>query len=88
MQDTARLRSINMGQLATATDRMLMFGQRRKSALSHPPSHRPREAQPRRAPRRSLLSVVVLAVMFGVVSLIAVGVGTTHASTISAPRTP
>lgn len=94
MQDAANLRSINLGQLATATDRLLAFGRPRKH-------HIEREFRPmasvwaertvivrRRRARRPFLPAVLLAAMFGVASLIAIGVDTSHAATVHSTLQP
>lgn len=92
MQQAARLRSINLGQLATPTDRLLMLGRPRKlEDLRHRPSalaldiERTIVVRARPKQRHSFVPAAVLAVMFGVASLIAVGVGTSHASSVTAP---
>lgn len=93
MSDAARLRSINMGQLATPTDRLLAFGRPHKHEAARGPSSWLLASEPtvvvrpRRA-RRPLVPVAVLAAMLGIASLIALGVGTTHASTISTVHQP
>lgn len=91
MHDAARLRSINLGQLATPTDRMLMLGRLRKLEDQR---HRPcapssdveRTFVVRQCPARarSFVPAAVLAAAFGIASLITVRVGTSHASTATA----
>lgn len=94
MQNVARLRAINIGQMATTTDRLLAFGRPRKLEDARYRPCLPPEIERtvivgrRRSSRRSFGPAAVLAAMLGLASLIALGVGTSDAHTIHTAHQP